>query len=344
MHARPIAGGRALWHGQRLSSVDSMTLERAESPSAGIEVVGLTKRFGRLTAVDSLDGTVDRGEIVGFLGPNGAGKTTTMRLLMGFLRPTSGRCALLGASPTSDVRLRSRVGYLPGDVRVDPSTTARDLLRLYAELRGVRGTRRSDELVERLDLDPTRPFRTLSKGNRQKVGIVQAFFHEPDVLLLDEPTSGLDPLVQREFFAMVRDAAARGAAVLFSSHVLPEVEHLAARVMIIRSGRLVTTAPVQELLDRSRHQVQVRFAGPVSPALFDGVEGVGEVLRDGPDTLTLTIDGAVGPALRAALAGPEVLRVAPSGDDLEDLFIALYGSGDVAPGAAGGPRHREAAR
>jgi ABC-2 type transport system ATP-binding protein len=282
----------------------------------------LTKRFGRLTAVSDLTLQVAAGQIMGFLGPNGAGKTTTIRMLMGFLRPTGGIATVLGA-PAGDIAVRGRIGYLPGDLRVDPAMTGTQLLSWYGRLRGRHDRRRIDELTQRLGLDPTRPFGTLSKGNRQKVGIVQALCHDPDVLILDEPTTGLDPLVQREFLTLVGEAAGRGAAVLFSSHVLPEVERMATQVAIIRAGRLVTASTVDDLLDRSRRRMELRFAAPVPAGAFDGVPGVADAeVHD--RTALLTVDGPVGPAMRAATDTGTLLRVNPAGDDLEDLFVSLY--------------------
>jgi ABC-2 type transport system ATP-binding protein len=201
--------------------------------------------------------------------------------------------------------------------------TGRDLFVWYGRLRGRHDRERVDGLCERLDLDPTRAFGMLSQGNRQKVGIVQAFCHDPDVLILDEPTTGLDPLVQREFLALVVEAAARGAAVLFSSHVLPEVERAATRIAIIRDGRLAAVSTVDDLLDRARRRLDLRYSAPVAAAVFDRVPGVAHVDVDGP-TVTLTIDGPVGPAMRVAADAGTLLRVAPAGDDLEDLFVALY--------------------
>ncbi|HEY1487927.1 MAG TPA: ABC transporter ATP-binding protein, partial [Micromonosporaceae bacterium] len=208
-------------------------------------------------------------------------------------------------------------------LRVDPELTGRDLFAWYGRLRGFHNQHRVDELCDRLDLDLTRSFGTLSKGNRQKVGIVQAFCHDPDLLILDEPTTGLDPLVQREFLGLVVEAAARGAAVLFSSHVLPEVERAATRIAIIRDGRLVTVATVDELLDHARRRLDLRYSRPVPATVFDRVPGVAHVDVDGP-TVTITVDGPVGPAMRAAADAGTLLRVAPAGDDLEDLFVALY--------------------
>ena len=283
---------------------------------------GLTKRFRSVRAVTDLNLEVAAGQIVGFLGPNGAGKTTTIRMLMGFLRPTGGTAEILG-QPAGAIAVRARIGYLPGDLRIDPAMTGRDLLTWYGRLRHRDDYTRVDELTQRLDVDPTRPFRTLSKGNRQKVGLIQALCHQPDVLILDEPTTGLDPLVQREFLTLLAEAAARGTAVLFSSHVLPEVERAAATVAIIREGRLITMAAVDDLLDQARRRLELRFAAPPHAGIFDHVDGVAAADIDGR-TAVLTIDGPVGPALRAATDAGTLQRVSPAGDDLEDLFVSLY--------------------
>ena len=295
-----------------------------------ITAQGLTKRFGGRTAVDDLDLRLVPGQILGFLGPNGAGKTTTIRMLMGFLRPTGGSATLLGA-PAGDLGVRERIGYLPGDLRVDPAMTGAQLLGWYAGLRGGRDPRRERELIERLGLDPSRPFGSLSKGNRQKVGIVQAFCHDPQVLILDEPTTGLDPLVQREFLELLTESAGRGATVLFSSHVLPEVERVASEIAIIRDGHLLTVSTVEQLLDRARRRLEFRFAHPVPDDTFTGVPGVVDTRADGR-TVVVSVDGPVGPALRRATDSGLVLRVGPAGDDLEDLFVSLYeGTGGGIP-------------
>lgn len=297
----------------------------ATQSSAGqsIATVKLSKRFGQVRAVTDLSLEVRPGEIVGFLGPNGAGKTTTIRMLMGFINPTAGHCTVLGGSLRTEPGLRRRVGYLPGDFRIDPKMSGRDLFGWFGRLRGGVSQARVDGLAERLQLDPTRRFGALSKGNRQKVGIVQSFMSDPEVLILDEPTTGLDPLVQREFLDLVREAAAGGAAVFFSSHVLPEVERIASRVAIIRAGRLVTLSTVDQLLDHARHRLELRFAGTVPQDLFSGVPGVVEQEVDGK-TVVITLDGPAGPAMKVAADGPGLLRVGSASDDLEDLFVKLY--------------------
>ena len=292
------------------------------SITPAIETERLTKRFSRITAVSDLSLDVCAGEIVGFLGPNGAGKTTTIRMLLGFLRPTAGGCRVLGGSPARDPRLRRRIGYLPGDFRIDPAMSGAELFSWFGQLRGGVNRTRVKQLIDRLDLDPTRAFGALSKGNRQKVGLVQAFMHDPEVLILDEPTAGLDPLVQREFLRLLRDSMQQGAAILFSTHILPEIERIASRVAIIRAGRLVMMSAVEALLDRARHRLEFRFTQPVPAHLFDGVPGVVEA--DVEDhTATVTIDGPEGPAVKVAAAAG-LLRVGPVGDDLEDLFLSLY--------------------
>ena len=291
------------------------------TPSIAIE--NLTKRFGSLTAVSGLSLSIAPGEVLGFLGPNGAGKTTTIRTLMGFLSPTAGRCSVLGSWPGRDIAARRRIGYLPGDFRVEPGMTPRELFAWFSKLRGGIEAGHIETLVDRLHLETDRRFGTLSKGNRQKVGLIQAFMHDPDVLILDEPTSGLDPLLQHEFQRMVQEATQRGATVLFSSHVLPEVEQVAKRVAMIRRGRLLKVTTIEQLLGQARHRLELRYADPIPPGLFTAVPGVVDSEISGT-TASITIDGPAGPAMRVAAAHPGLLRVRSSSDDLEDLFVALY--------------------
>ncbi|TDD70027.1 ABC transporter ATP-binding protein [Jiangella aurantiaca] len=291
----------------------------AEAPL--IEIRQLTKRFGELTAVDSLDLTVRAGEIYGLLGPNGAGKSTTIRSLMGFVRPTAGHAGLLGGT-AHDLALRARVGYVGGDVVLDRGLRAGELLRWYGDLRGGVGRARVGELCERLALDPGRRIGQLSSGNRQKVAIVQAFMHDPDVLVLDEPTAGLDPLLQRSVLQLVRDRRDAGAAVLFSSHLLPEVEDIADRVGILRTGRLVREDTIANLREIARHRLELRFATDLPPGLLDGVDGVAAVEVDGR-TAQLVVDGSVAELVRR-VAGYGVERIISHDDDLEDIFFTYY--------------------
>jgi ABC-2 type transport system ATP-binding protein len=223
----------------------------------------------RVRALDGLDLEIAPGEVFGFLGPNGAGKSTTIRVLLDQLRPTAGRAEVFGTSPRAAVpRQRARIGYLPGELQMTGRATAGELLRHLAHLRGGVGADRIGDLAERLSLDLDRPIRGLSKGNKQKVGVIQAFLHRPELLILDEPTSGLDPLLQHEFLAMVREAQADGATVFMSSHVLSEVEVIAERVAIVRAGRIVDLDDVATLRHHAGQRVELHFAEPVDAAAF----------------------------------------------------------------------------
>ena len=284
---------------------------------------GLTKRFGAVTALSALDLEVAPGEVMGFLGPNGAGKTTTIRLLVDLLRPTAGSVHVLGRDPRQEaVAVRRRIGYLPAELAVDPRLTAGQLLDWFAHLRGGVERRRRDDLVERLGLDESRPLGVLSTGNRKKAGIVQAFMHRPELVILDEPTSGLDPLVQRAFATLVRDAAADGAAVFLSSHVLAEVEDAADRVAIVRAGRLVALDTVAALTQRAVRHVLLRFAEPVPAGAFAGLDGVREVFIDGA-VVDATVTGSPDALIKAA-AGYRLVDLSPRETDLEEAFLAYY--------------------
>ena len=284
----------------------------------------LTKHFGDVHAVDGIDLVVERGEVFGYLGPNGAGKTTTIRLLLDFLRPTRGRAVVLGGSG-GDPEVRRRIGYLPGELRMDPAYSGADVIDLFGALRGGVDRAWVDGLVQRFELDPSRPVGQLSTGNRRKVGLVQAFMSRPELLLLDEPTSGLDPLLQHEFSALVREVCAEGATVLLSSHVLPEVEALAARVGIVRQGRLVTVAGMEELRRAARQRLDLHVVGPVDDtdlARFRAAPDVVEVsARAG--VVHLVVEGSVDGAIKAA-AHLEVRRIVSHESDLEDVFLRFY--------------------
>ncbi|PFG75019.1 ABC transporter ATP-binding protein [Tepidiforma thermophila] len=293
-------------------------------PDPAIETRGLTKRFGSITAVDRLDLAVHRGEVFGFLGPNGAGKTTTIRLLLGFINPTAGSSLVFGR-PGADPAARRRIGYLPADLAFDPRYTTSDLIDFFGSLRGGYDHPFTAALLERFALDPSRPIGDLSTGNRRKVGIVQAFMHRPDLYILDEPTSGLDPLLQQEFQRLVREEVARGATVFLSSHVLPEVEALASRVGILRRGRLVTVAAIDELRRKARQRIDIYTAGPPPRGLFEQLPGVRTVSYH-DSGVHLVVEGAVDAVIKAA-AGLTVERIHTPGQDLEDLFLEYYQGG-----------------
>jgi ABC-2 type transport system ATP-binding protein len=293
-------------------------------PAVVAQAEALTKRYGRTLALDRLTLEVRAGEVLGFLGPNGAGKTTTLRLLMGFVRPTSGSARVGGWDCWRDrVTVHATTGYLPGDVRLWPRLTARMAVEHVARLRGLTDTRASADLAKRLDLEVDRPVRELSRGNRQKAGILVALLGDPALLLLDEPTSGLDPLIQQEFHAIVRERVEAGAAVVLSSHVLSEVERVADRVAIIRAGRLMVEDSMAALREKARHTVEVRFAAAPPPDAFARVPGIREVQVAGT-VLRCTVQGVADPLVKA-ISRYEVLDLNSREADLEDTFLALYG-------------------
>ncbi|MBO1753438.1 ABC transporter ATP-binding protein [Actinotalea sp. BY-33] len=308
-----------------------------------IDVHDLTKRFGRVLALDGLDLVVEPGEVHGFLGPNGAGKSTAIRVLLGLLRADAGSVRIFGADPWDQaVSLHRRLAYVPGDVNLWPKLTGGEAIDLFASLRGSLDQRRKAELLERFDLDPSRRTRTYSKGNRQKVALVAALASDVELLVLDEPTSGLDPLMELVFQECVTEAVAAGATVLLSSHILAEVEKLCDRVTIIRQGRDVQSGTLAELRHLTRSTVSVVTTQEVTG--LDLLDGVHEVRQEGGRTV-LTVDDPALSALMSRLAphGIESLQVTPP--TLEELFVHHYGTapsgapGGTAPsGAPGGTR------
>lgn len=288
-----------------------------------VETARLTKYYGEHRGIIDLDLTVEPGQVFGFLGPNGAGKTTAMRVLLDFLRPTSGVARVLGLDAHEDsLAIRARCGYLGGDVALYERLTGRALCRWLASLRGGAGLDRIDPLAERLGLDLDRPIADLSTGNRQKVALVQAFMHEPELLILDEPTAGLDPLVQHTFQQMVREVAADGRTVFLSSHVLDEVERSCDRVGIIRAGRLVAVEDMATLRRRALREVTIRFAGPVDLGPFERLDGVRGVSADG-DFVHLRYGGEAD-AIVKLVAQHRVLDFVSAPADLEEVFLAFY--------------------
>ncbi|MGZ5971554.1 MAG: ABC transporter ATP-binding protein, partial [Polyangiales bacterium] len=243
-----------------------------------IETEALTKSYGLARGIIDLDLAVPAASVFGFLGPNGAGKTTTIRVLLDFLRPTSGQARVLGLDARDDaVEIRRRVGYVPGESALYDRMSGAELLDWLARLRGGVDNDWRDQLTQRFRLEVERPIRSLSRGNRQKIALVQAFMHRPELLVLDEPTSGLDPLLQHEFEQLVREVTGEGATVFLSSHLLDEVQHLCDRVAIVKDGRLVTIEDVSTLHARGVREVTIRFSQPVDPAPFQELRGVSDV-------------------------------------------------------------------
>ena len=289
-----------------------------------IRTRALTKVYrGGTVAVRELDLSVRAGEVFGFLGPNGAGKTTTIRILLDLLRPTSGGAEVLGLDTRrAGVDARRRIGYLPGDLPLYPKLTARETLSYLAALRGDVASGSIERLTERLDLPLDRPVGTLSHGNRQKVGLVQAFMHEPELLVLDEPTGGLDPLLQQEFHRLVEEVAAEGRTVFLSSHVLSEVERVADRVGVIRAGHLVALEEITALQQRATRRLEVELADSVDAAGFARLPNVREAQAEGR-RLHLVVEGSLDGVVKA-LAEHEVVTLTSHEPDLEEFFLDLY--------------------
>jgi len=300
--------------------------------TAIIQTEQLTKSYGPHRGIVDIDLEVQEGEAFGFLGPNGAGKTTTIRTLLDHLRPTSGRARIFGIETTVDpVAIHRRVGYLPGEFALYDKLTGGQTIEYFANLRGGVDAAYQAELIKRLDIDTSRKFKEYSKGNKQKIGLIVALQHRPDLLILDEPTSGLDPLVQQTFYEVIREAKAEGRTIFLSSHILSEVEKTADRVAIIREGRLVKVDRVDALRDLAHHQVELRFAGDVPVGAFAALEGVSDVTTD-DHVLRLRVAGSITPVVREA-ARYELLDFVSREPSLEETFLAQYGRGETGQAA-----------
>jgi ABC-2 type transport system ATP-binding protein len=303
-----------------------MVTENLEmSENAAIIIQELIKRYGKVEALRGVDLEVQRGEIFGFLGPNGAGKTTTIRCLLDLIRPSSGKISVLGINPQVDpVAVQARVGYLPGELSLTNNWTAKHQLRFFADMRGGKVDQAyMQELAERLELDLSRPIKNLSKGNKQKVGVVQALMHHPELLLLDEPTGGLDPLMQREVLALICQARADGATVFFSSHIISEVEAVADRVAIIRQGKIIEVAETASLAKRALRHVAVSFERPVDKSVLSQIEGVKVLSQADGTEVTLEVQGQMDSLIKTLATFPvdDMETTRPS---LEEVFLAYY--------------------
>jgi len=286
----------------------------------------LTKSYGKSRGVVDLTFEVFPGEVFGYLGPNGAGKTTTIRTMLDFIRPTSGQITVLGLDPRHEgPAVHARTGYLPGEFGLYERLTGEEYLRTFAGLRGDVPWNKVTGLADRLKLDLAVRIKSLSHGNKRKVGLIQAFMHEPDLLVMDEPTQGLDPLVQQEFYALVDEARARGATVFLSSHVMPEVERVCDRVAIIREGRLVQVADIGELKANALRKIDLHFAEPVPASAFVSLASVVTAEASG-DEVRLTIRGPLDEVIKEA-ARHTVVTVATHEPSLEDVFLDVYRNG-----------------
>ncbi len=294
-----------------------------------IEMRGLRKSYGQVRALRGVDLEVKRGELFGFLGPNGAGKTTTIRCLLDLIRPDGGMARVLGFDPQADpVAVRSRSGYLPGELSMEDNLKVEGQLRYYNDLRG----NRADwgyvrQLAHRLELDLTMPIKNLSKGNKQKVGVVQALMHRPELLFLDEPTSGLDPLMQQEVYRLLKEAREAGSTVFFSSHIIGEVEALADRVAIIRAGVIVEEAEPSRLVSMAMRRVRVRFKEAIDPSPLAGVAGVRLLSHSNGTRVHLQVEGEMDGLIKA-LAHFPISDFETERSSLEEIFLAYYQAGE----------------
>ncbi len=294
-----------------------------------IDAEGLTKQYGPVTALDGLDLTVNRGEVFGFLGPNGAGKSTTIKILLDLVRQTSGNVKVLDLDPHGHgPHLRRSIGYIPGELRMHGRSTAGAYLTYLTRLRKGSGRDRIANLAGRFELDLTRPIGKLSKGNKQKVGLIQAFAHDPELLILDEPTSGLDPLLRRQFQDLIKERSAEGATIFMSSHVLGEIEDVADRVAIIRSGRLVDIDSIAVLRHRAGQEVELRFDDSVEVAVFERLAGISDIevipyRHTNGVVLRCVLRGEPDELLKAA-AQYRVVAWSAADRDLDDLFLDYY--------------------
>ncbi len=294
-----------------------------------IHTDGLTKHYGDVKALIDLDLEIHPGEIFGFLGPNGAGKTTMIRTILDEIRPTAGEASILGMdSHQQSVEIRKHIGYVPGDLAMYPNLTGRDTLTYFANLRGGVDWSYVESLADRLNADLEKKVGDLSSGNRQKVGLIQAFMNRPQVLIMDEPSSGLDPLVQREFQKMMREVAAEGKTVFLSSHTLSEVQRVANRVGIIRHGKLIAVETVADLRSKAIRTVNIFFDGPVDAAGFKGVPGVRDAVSQN-EHVTLSFDGQMETLLKVVTDKYHVLDITTQEADLEEIFLTYYRDEEV---------------
>lgn len=291
-----------------------------------IQAENLTKYFGKSRGVDGLNLEVQDGEVFGFLGPNGAGKTTTIRLALDFIRPTNGSIQVLGLDPRKQaLAVHSRTGYLPGELAMYGGLTGAELLTYFGNLRGGVDWGYVEELAERLGADLSERIKSLSSGNRHKIGLIQALMNKPELLILDEPSSRLDPLVQQEFLKLVAEVRDEGRTVFLSSHILPEVERVCDRVGIIREGAVVAVESVEQLKERALRRLEFHFDSPAPLDVFERLDGVRNV--SAYDTIVrCEVTGSVDAVIKAA-AQYTVTNVISHELSLEDIFLGYYNDG-----------------
>jgi ABC-2 type transport system ATP-binding protein len=291
-----------------------------------IDTAKLTKYYGKQLGIEDVDLEVKRGEVFGYLGPNGAGKTTTIRTLLDFIRPTSGSATVFGLDiRQSSVDIHRRVGYLNGELALYNNMTGEDLLKYLGNLRGGLDWKYVRELAARFQCDLSRRIQGLSLGNKQKLGLLQAFMHKPELLILDEPTNGLDPLMQHEFYDLLTEMKKEGRTIFLSSHILPEVEKVCDRVGIIRQGKLVTVETIEALKSHSVRQLEIHFARAIPKEKFSNMQGIRDILVQ-DKLLTCNVVGSLDALVKAA-AQFEVINIISHEPSLEDIFMTYYNEG-----------------
>lgn len=299
-----------------------------------LEVINLSKKFGKFTALDGVNFEVGSGEVFGFIGPNGAGKSTTIRVILGILKATEGEVKIFGKDAWNDaVEIHKRLAYVPGDVNLWPNLTGGEVIDLFVKLRGGNNKSRREELINIFDLDPTKKCRTYSKGNRQKVALIAAFSSDADLYILDEPTSGLDPLMEQVFQECVMEVKNQGKSVLLSSHILSEVEKLCDRVGIIRKGQIIETGSLDELRHLTRTHILVKTKKPISS--LNELQGIHEV-EETNKGLTFQVDTEELDNAIRYISQFGIIKLESAPPTLEDLFMRHYESNDKAEGKVTG--------
>ena len=292
-----------------------------------IHTEGLTKYYGKNRGIIDVSLDVRRGEVFGYLGPNGAGKTTTIRIMLNFIRPTRGQATIFGFDVRREsIETRRRIGYLPGEMELYDNLTGEEFLQYSGHLRGDVEWEHVKQLAQRMESDLSQRIGILSHGNKQKIGLIQAFMHRPQLLILDEPTLGLDPLMQQEFYKLIAEVKAEGRTVFISSHIMPEVERVCDRVAIIREGKLITVEDVDALKARALRHLEVRFAVPIPLEKFTDIDGLQGVIVEN-DTLRCTVTGTLDAFVKTA-AQFEVINLISQEPSLEEIFLTYYSGGE----------------
>ena len=293
--------------------------------TSAIKIENLTKYYGKFKALSSLNLEVDTNTIYAFIGPNGAGKTTTIRTLLGMLNPTEGTVSVLGQQPIQkNIGMFNKIGYLPGELSMYDKLTGNELLKFFGNLKKITDWKYVNELVERLNCEPTKKIKTLSKGNKQKFGLVLAFMHKPELLILDEPTSGLDPFLQQTTIELVQESKNNGATVFLSSHIFSEIDKIAETVGFIKEGELIVEEELEVLKSNAVKTIEIDFKEAPPTDLFDTIENVQKIASE-TNSIKLNVTGSLDSVIKK-ISKFEVLNIISEEPSLEDLFMNYYES------------------